>query len=100
MCLLEEHKNNLVRGGKELNTISWYVFFISYSFENGISIAEPFHKELDNPVCEVGKEHERESGEKSKSASKLGQKGLKRVKLHLEGFYIAGQTKIFFRKWG
>ena len=82
----EEHENNLVRGEKELNTISWYVFFTSYSFENGISIAEPFHKELDNPIREVGKEHERESGEKSKSATKLGQKGLKWVELHLKGF--------------
>ena len=92
MCLLEEHKNNLIRGEKELSTISWYVFFISYSFENGISIAEPFHKELDNPVCEVSKEHERESCEKSKSATKLCQKRLKGVELHLK-VSLTGQMK-------
>ena len=98
------------RGGKELNTMNtFYDLYFAQSFQNGASTAEPFQQELDNPVGEVCKEHEGETklfvfvsvfvfvfvflitckehegeaSEKPKSATKLGQKGLKRVKLHL-----------------
>ena len=54
-----------------------------YLFGNLFEKTTPFHKDLDNPVSKISKEHEGEPGEKSKSASKLGQKGLERVKIHL-----------------
>ena len=57
----------------------FYVYFFANSFEK----TAPFHKDLDNPVSKISKEHEGEPGEKSKSASKFGQKGLERVKIHL-----------------
>ena len=57
----------------------FYVYFFANSFEK----TAPFHKDLDNPVSKISKEHEGEPGEKSKGASKFSKKGLERVKIHL-----------------